>query len=105
MKRNDRQYTAALAGTILLVGILTLPVLAQANGSKGASGNQGSGLITYLATLPVEQVSTDEIEGLLFTREEEKLARDVTRSSTRSGTFESSRTLRAPSRATWTRCS
>jgi len=36
-----------------------------------------SGLTTYLATLPVEPLSDAEKAGLLFTREEEKLARDV----------------------------
>jgi hypothetical protein len=35
------------------------------------------GLSTYMATLPVEPLSDVEKEGLLFTREEEKLARDV----------------------------
>jgi hypothetical protein len=77
MTRNRTHYTAALAGTILLIGTLTIPMSAQADAGKGPSGNQGSGITTYLATLPVEQVSTDEIAGLLFTREEEKLARDV----------------------------
>ncbi len=76
MKRSGRHTTATLAATILLVGILSIPTFAQAAG-KGPSGNQGSGLTTYLGTLPVEEVSNDEIQGLLFTREEEKLARDV----------------------------
>ena len=35
------------------------------------------GLSTYMATLPVAPLSDVEKEGLLFTREEEKLARDV----------------------------
>ncbi len=36
-----------------------------------------NGLSSYLATLPVEPLSDAEKAGLLFTREEEKLARDV----------------------------
>lgn len=77
MKRNNRQYAALVAGALLVAGTLSIPAFAQAAQGNGQNGSQGSGLTTYLATLPVEEVSAVEVEGLLFTLEEEKLARDV----------------------------
>ena len=72
--------------TLLLVLLLAMPLVAQ-RGPKGGPGN-GAGaqgtpaagpLATYLASLPMEEVSPREADLLAFVREEEKLARDVYR--------------------------
>ena len=53
----------------------TPPLLAQQAGRP--SDVPCDGLTTWMATLPLEPLSGVEREGLLFAREEEKLARDV----------------------------
>ena len=69
---NRTSLTAfALAATLA-----TSPALA-AGPNGGPSDVPCDGLSTYLATLPAEPLSEAEKEGLLFLREEEKLARDV----------------------------
>lgn len=77
MKRNNRQHTALLAGTLLVACALSIPAFAQTGQGHGPGGSQGDGLSLYLATLPIEQLSATEVDGLLFTYEEEKMARDV----------------------------
>ncbi|MFA6958465.1 MAG: DUF2202 domain-containing protein [Thermoanaerobaculia bacterium] len=77
MKKTTKLSMSLAVALIVTIGA-TSAVFAQNNANgNGQAGNQGSGLLTYLATLPVEQVSAQEAEGLLFTYEEEKLARDV----------------------------
>lgn len=66
----------ALPALLLLSTLLLAPPLAAANGGR-PSDVPCDGLTSYLATLPVEPLSEVERDGLLFTREEEKLARDV----------------------------
>ena len=67
----------------MLLGALVAAVLfAPAFPVRAGQGGKPSdvpcdGLSTYMATLPIEPLSDAEKEGLLFTREEEKLARDV----------------------------
>ncbi|HMM34411.1 MAG TPA: DUF2202 domain-containing protein [Thermoanaerobaculia bacterium] len=69
---NRTSLTAfALAATLA-----SSPALA-AGPNGGPSDVPCDGLTTYMATLPVEPLSEAEKEGLLFLREEEKLARDV----------------------------
>jgi hypothetical protein len=69
---NRTSLTAfALAATLA-----SSPALA-AGPNGGPSDVPCDGLSTYMATLPVEPLSESEKEGLLFLREEEKLARDV----------------------------
>jgi hypothetical protein len=80
--RNTMKKTTKLSMVLAVALIVTIgatsAVFAQNNGNaNGPAGNPGSGLLTYLATLPVEQVSAAETDGILFTYEEEKLARDV----------------------------
>ena len=62
--------------SLALVAALAAPPLAAAGPGRPAD-LPCDGLSTYLASLPVEPLSDAEKEGLLFTREEEKLARDV----------------------------
>jgi hypothetical protein len=66
----------ALPAFLVLSTLLLAPPLAAANGGR-PSDVPCDGLTSYLATLPVEPLSEVEQDGLLFTREEEKLARDV----------------------------
>ncbi len=47
------------------------------NGSQGEEGALGHDLTTVLSDIPLEALDTEEIDGLLLMREEEKLARDV----------------------------
>ena len=60
-------------------GVLLSPLVAfSGNGKKQASSTgQGMILAEILFSLPYEELSTDEINGLILMREEEKLARDV----------------------------
>ena len=65
-------------GICLSLGMLLLPVAADARqGSGGGSKGKQTGLSTIIANLPYQELSTEEKEGLLLMREEEKLARDV----------------------------
>ena len=66
----------ALPSLALLASFVLAPPLAAGNGNK-PDLPPCDGLGTYMATLPVEPLSDTEKAGLLFTREEEKLARDV----------------------------
>jgi len=66
----------AIPALLLVAALLLASPLAAGNGGR-PSDVPCDGLTTYLATLPVEPLSDVEKEGLLFTREEEKLARDV----------------------------
>jgi hypothetical protein len=66
----------ALPALLLLSTLLLAPPLAAGNGGR-PSDVPCDGLTSYLATLPTEPLSDVEKDGLLFTREEEKLARDV----------------------------
>ena len=66
----------AIPGFALLASLVLATPLAAAGPGK-PTDPPCSGLSTYMATLPVEPLSDVEKEGLLFTREEEKLARDV----------------------------
>jgi len=66
----------AFPALLLVAALLLASPLAAGNGGR-PSDVPCDGLTTYLATLPVEPLSDVEKEGLLFTREEEKLARDV----------------------------
>jgi len=77
----------------LLAASLIIPAVAQGQGGNGngngygqqGKGNRGkgqgqgfdSGMATLLNNLPYEDVSNREQSGLIFMREEEKLARDV----------------------------
>ena len=77
----------ALAALLLLAA----PLVAQSGPGRGpgnGTGNPGTGtpaapavspLATYVASLPVEALSSAETSQLLYLREEEKLARDVYR--------------------------
>ncbi len=58
------------------LALAAMPVVAQGNGS---GGNANTKLITYLASLPVEQLSPAEQLDLTHMVQEEKLARDVYR--------------------------
>ena len=60
-------------------GVLLSPLAAfSGNGKKQASPTgQGMIMAELLFSLPYEELSTDEINGLILMREEEKLARDV----------------------------
>lgn len=85
---------------IVFVGLIASPVLAQGNGQGNGMGNQygmgngngqgngqgnrgghgggfNGGMASLLLSLPVETLSADEETGLVYMREEEKLARDV----------------------------
>ncbi len=65
--------TAAL---LLATSLLVAPVQSDARGS--ANGGHGqAGLSTLVASLPAQDLSTEEEIGLTKMREEEKLARDV----------------------------
>lgn len=64
------------ASLALLAALLAAPPLA-AGGYGRPSDVPCDGLATYMSGLPVEPLSDAEKAGLLFTREEEKLARDV----------------------------
>ena len=70
----------------LALVLLAAPALAQpgpkggpAGGAGTAAAPAGSALATYVATLPKEALSGGETALLVYTREEEKLARDVYR--------------------------
>jgi hypothetical protein len=65
-----------IPGIALLASLLLASPLAAGGPGKPAD-LPCDGLGTYMATLPVEPLSDIEKDGLLFTREEEKLARDV----------------------------
>jgi hypothetical protein len=78
-----------------VIGLLVFQVMAQGNAGRGqgmgpreqgeyARGNGlgagrgfNGGMTALISTLPYEELSEAEIEGLLHMREEEKLARDV----------------------------
>lgn len=69
---------------LTLLGFLIIPVWAQGNGNGGGNGNGngpksgfGGGIAELIASLPYEDVSTQERTSLLHMYEEEKLARDV----------------------------
>ena len=71
--------------------LLAAPLVAQSGPGRGpgsGTGNPGNGtpaapavspLATYVASLPLEALSSAETSQLLYLREEEKLARDVYR--------------------------
>ncbi|MEQ1703268.1 MAG: DUF2202 domain-containing protein [Ilumatobacteraceae bacterium] len=69
----------------LIVAIVALTTLAacssstNGNGSGGGSGGNGNAdaIIQQLDALPTTELTNDEVAGLLWMREEEKLARDV----------------------------
>ncbi len=60
-------------------GVLLLPMAAFSGNGKKQANPTGQGMIMaeILFSLPYEELSTDEINGLNLMREEEKLARDV----------------------------
>lgn len=71
---------------LLALVLLAAPVVAQPGPKGGPAPGQGASgapagtaLATYVATLPKEALSPSETALLAFTREEEKLARDVYR--------------------------
>jgi hypothetical protein len=65
-------------GICLSLGMLLLPVSADARqGSGGGSKGSQAGLSSIIAALPYQELSTEEEDGLMLMREEEKLARDV----------------------------
>lgn len=69
-----------VALALVAVVVLSSPTAVAGNGgpiAKPAPPAPCSGLSTYLATLPVEPLGDAEKAGLLFTWQEEKLARDV----------------------------
>lgn len=68
--------SAAVSGTILAL-ILLLPVHGNASEYGRGNGGQQRGISTMIASLPAQDLSTEEEVGLLKMREEEKLARDV----------------------------
>lgn len=71
-------YAALTIVAVILAATAAFGAGAGGRGrGQGQGQNQGGGLGSYLLTLPVEQVSGAETAGLVFTREEEKLARDV----------------------------
>lgn len=79
----------------LLIGLLVVQVMAQGNGNRGQGmgrkgqreyvqgrgagygGGFNGGMNALVSSLPHEELSEAEIEGLMQMREEEKLARDV----------------------------
>ncbi len=65
-------------GILIALGLLLAPTAADARqgAGKGNKGNQ-AGLSSIVAQLPKEDLSTEEEDGLIHMREEEKLARDV----------------------------
>jgi len=63
--------------SLALLASLALALSLAAAGKSKPSDLPCDGLATYIATLPVEPLSDAEKDGLLLTREEEKLARDV----------------------------
>ena len=70
------KMTAAI-GTLVLLGT---PVAAQAGGNGGSGGGGGNGaIISYINSLPIEYVDANEVADLQYSRQEEKLARDVYR--------------------------
>lgn len=67
-----------ITGIFLSLGMLLLPVSADARqGSGGGSKGNQTELSTIIASLQYQELSTNEINGLILMREEEKLARDV----------------------------
>lgn len=83
--RNRKRLVAILTlAAVTLGGLAYLPVLAhQGAGQGGGSGAAGTGdvntsnLAATIAALPTDPLSDTEREGILYVREEEKLAHDV----------------------------
>lgn len=62
---------------IATVALLVLPLAEAVARNRGGGSGESCSLTAYLEGLPVESLSKKEKSGLLFMREEEKLARDV----------------------------
>ncbi|MCK5069733.1 MAG: DUF2202 domain-containing protein, partial [Desulfocapsa sp.] len=77
MKLNKQLLSAT--GMALAIGMFMTPVTSDARGrGMGNGGGQQQGdLSTFIAKLPVQDLSIEEKSGLIKMREEEKLARDV----------------------------
>jgi hypothetical protein len=73
-----RKQLVRNTGILMALGMLLSPMAADARQGAG-NGNKGSqaGLSSIIAQLPKEDLSTEEEDGLMLMREEEKLARDV----------------------------
>lgn len=88
-----KSFLAALVAVLLVIPVVNQGQTGQANGNgnsngygqkgKGYQNNRGpgsgfdSGIGTLLKNLPYEEIGSKEQKGLIYMREEEKLARDV----------------------------
>ncbi|ASJ00590.1 DUF2202 domain-containing protein [Thermococcus gorgonarius] len=85
MKRLSALIVVALVlGAVIVGGCITGTETGTATPSGGPPEDRGYGQKTAsstgtvdVSTLPAENLSPDEVEGILYMREEEKLARDV----------------------------
>jgi hypothetical protein len=76
LKRTKRSTAKLLFGVVVaatLAGGLGVATVAAAGGPEGSRGGQESNI----EAMPLADLSDAEVEGILFMREEEKLARDV----------------------------
>ncbi len=73
------KHIVTLTGMALVAGIVLMPATGDARGwGKGrGGGGQQAGLSSVVASLPMQDLSTEEEVGIIRMREEEKLARDV----------------------------
>lgn len=84
MKNRTRLAAIVTLAALALAGLAYLPVLAHQGAGQGSGpGAAGTGdvntsnLAATIATLPADPLSDAEREGILYIREEEKLAHDV----------------------------
>lgn len=84
MRNRKRSVAILMLAAVTLGGLAYLPVLAhQGAGQGGGSGAAETGdvntsnLAATIAALPTDPLSDTEREGILYVREEEKLAHDV----------------------------
>jgi hypothetical protein len=83
LRRTSRRVGRIVLGLVvastLAAGAGVATAAAAPGGPWGESAGQATGAGTGLETLPLADLSEEEIEGLLFMLEEEKLARDIYR--------------------------
>lgn len=77
-------FTKQWSKAVFALAVLSTPLMGQAgggpgggSGSGGPGGGGNGGIIAYVNTLPLEAIDANEHEDLIFSRQEEKLARDV----------------------------
>ncbi|HED11825.1 MAG TPA: DUF2202 domain-containing protein [Caldithrix abyssi] len=64
--------------TLLALGIFSLALMSCSDsGMEGDHSEASEDIVAHIADLPVEDVNDAEVAGLVYMREEEKLARDV----------------------------